>query len=226
MVTVYRSPAAIGRVPYPISVVGPAALQRGTTGTSLEEVLRAVPGLQVQNRFNPAVGERLAMRGFGARAQFGVRGLKVLVDGIPATLPDGQATLDHIDPGALGRVEVVRGPASALYGNAAGGVITFETAPAPGGTAAQGGVVAGAYGTRRWEAGASFGSSASGVRLNVARTTSDGFRADPDRPAERYGSSERTVLSGRAEHRLLGGDLVWSLNVLDLGAENPGAVDR
>src|SRR5690606_21579144 len=71
--------------------------------------------------------ERLSIRGFGARAQFGIRGVKVVVDGIPATLPDGQTTLNHLDLASLGRVEVIRGPASALWGNGAGGVLQLET---------------------------------------------------------------------------------------------------
>ena len=85
--------------------------------------------MQVQNRFNYAVGERLSIRGFGPRAQFGVRGIRILVDGIPATFPDGQSAIEHVDLPSIGRVEVLRGPGSAPYGNAAGGVLTFQTRP-------------------------------------------------------------------------------------------------
>src|SRR5690606_9117324 len=79
------------------------------------------------NRYNFALGERISIRGFGARSQFGVRGVKVLVDGLPATFPDGQTSLSHVDLGLLARTEVIRGPAAALYGNTAGGVIQLET---------------------------------------------------------------------------------------------------
>ena len=91
--------------------------------------------MQVDNRFNYALGERISIRGFGARAQFGVRGVKVLVDGIPATFPDGQTALNHVDLSLLSRAEVIRGPASAIYGNTAGGVIQLETEEPPAGAA-------------------------------------------------------------------------------------------
>ena len=115
-------PSTIGtRAPSPVSVLTGSQLTRATSSSFIEEAVRAVPGLQIHNRFNFAVGERIAVRGFGPRSQFGVRGIRVLVDGIPATLPDGQATLDHLDLSGLGRVEILRGPYAALYGNAAGG---------------------------------------------------------------------------------------------------------
>ena len=78
----------------------------------------------MQNRFNFAQDLRVSIRGFGARAQFGIRGIKVLVDGIPETLPDGQGSVDSIDLGATSQIEVIRGPSSSLYGNASGGVIS------------------------------------------------------------------------------------------------------
>ena len=109
-VTVLRGSDAINQTPYAISIRDQAELQLGNTGLSLEEALQGLPGVQVQNRYNYAVGERISIRGFGARAGFGVRGIKIIVDGIPATMADGQSTLDHVDIGSLGRAEVLRGP--------------------------------------------------------------------------------------------------------------------
>lgn len=126
-VTALRAPFDAIRAPYSVAVVHSGEIQRARPGLALDEALRGVPGVQVDNRYNYALGERISIRGFGARAQFGVRGVKVLLDGIPATLPDGQTTLNQVDLGALSRVEVLRGPASALYGNAAGGVILLES---------------------------------------------------------------------------------------------------
>src|SRR5688572_669735 len=126
-VTVLRDAVGAGREPYPVASLGEVALRQGKTGAFLEEALDGLPGVQVQNRYNYAVGERLSIRGFGPRAQFGVRGVRILVDGIPATVADGQSALEHIDLGSIGRVEVLRGPSSALYGNAGGGVVTFWT---------------------------------------------------------------------------------------------------
>src|SRR5690606_15487301 len=106
-------------------------IRRAQPGLGLDEALRGIPGVQVDNRYNYALGERISIRGFGARAQFGVRGVKVLVDGIPATLPDGQTALNHVDLSLLDRAEVIRGPAASVYGNTAGGVIQLETAAPP-----------------------------------------------------------------------------------------------
>ncbi|MGM0576100.1 MAG: TonB-dependent receptor [Myxococcota bacterium] len=95
----------------------------------MDEALRGVPGVSLMDRQNAALGDRLVIRGAGARSQFGVRGVAVLMDGVPLTLPDGQTMLDAVDPGMLGDVEVLRGAASGLYGNAAGGVLLLETRP-------------------------------------------------------------------------------------------------
>jgi len=115
------------RVPYAVTLVVPADAARLRAPLALDDALRGVPGLAVDNRYNIALGERITIRGFGARTQFGVRGVHVDVDGVPATMPDGQTTLSHVDPASIGSSEVLRGPASSLYGNAAGGVVRLTT---------------------------------------------------------------------------------------------------
>ncbi|HSU15276.1 TonB-dependent receptor [Longimicrobium sp.] len=130
-VRVLRAPVPPLRAPFAVSITGGEAQRRAKPGLALNEPLAAIPGVQVENRFNYALGERIAVRGLGARAQFGVRGVRVLVDGLPATMPDGQTTLNHVDVGSIGGAEVIRGPASALYGNASGGVIRLNTLPPP-----------------------------------------------------------------------------------------------
>ena len=99
------------------------ALRRSGVG----DLLLGVPGVQVQDRANPSQDPRITVRGFGARSAFGVRGVRVLRDGIPLTLPDGQTPLDWLDLESVGRVDVIRGTAAALYGNAAGGVLDFRS---------------------------------------------------------------------------------------------------
>lgn len=107
-------------------------LREGRLQAQLSEGLGGVPGLQVQDRRNLAQDLQLSIRGFGARSTFGVRGVRMYVDGIPATLPDGQGQTSNIDIGTLERIEVMRGPFSALYGNSSGGVIQAFTAPGEG----------------------------------------------------------------------------------------------
>ncbi|REC95032.1 TonB-dependent receptor family protein [Kushneria indalinina] len=117
----YDTPAAV-------STVERESIQRGQQRVRLDETLGQVPGVFIQNRDNFAQGQRIAIRGFGARAPFGVRGITILMDGIPYTLPDGQAQVDAIDLDSAESIEVIRGPSSVLYGNAAGGVISVTTA--------------------------------------------------------------------------------------------------
>lgn len=113
--------------PGAVSVVDGASAQQGQQHLQLDESLARVPGLYLQNRYNFAQNLRLSSRGFGARAPFGVRGLRVRVDGFPETLPDGQSQVDSIDLDSMARATVLRGPSSVLYGNATGGVVDIET---------------------------------------------------------------------------------------------------
>ena len=101
--------------------------QRYHQQLSLQEYLRQVPGLFTLNANNYAQDLRLSIRGFGSRAAFGIRGVKLVVDGIPETTPDGQGQVDNLPLPLLDRIEVLRGPASSLYGNASGGVLYMTT---------------------------------------------------------------------------------------------------
>jgi len=225
MVRVLRS--AIGaESPVSVSVVAGRELTRGAAGAFLEEALRAVPGVQIQNRFNFAVGERVAVRGFGPRAQFGVRGVRILVDGIPATLPDGQATIDHLDLAALGRVEVLRGPSSALYGNAAGGVIHFRTLdPALAASSVSLGTTSGSHGLLTLNGALSGRSGDVGYRVGFSQLGYDGYRRDPVADdGSTYGQAARTVVNGTLSVPLGGGVLRFVANGLDLDADNPGSL--
>ena len=135
--------------PAAVSVVDEADLQSGRQHLQLDESLNRVPGTFFQNRYNFAQNLRLSIRGFGARAPFGVRGVRLRVDGIPETLPDGQSQVDTIDLETAEQVEVIRGPSSALYGNAAGGVVDVRTRSGPAEPYVQGRVTGGSYGFRR-----------------------------------------------------------------------------
>ena len=94
---------------------------------SIEQELNTVPGVWLTNTINAAQDYRIAIRGFGSRASFGVRGIRILLDGIPQTTPDGQSQIDHLPLHLIRQSEVVRGPAGSRHGNAAGGVISFFT---------------------------------------------------------------------------------------------------
>jgi len=110
-----------------VSVVEPSEEDRPGPASGLGDLLDPVPGLFAASRFNGAQDLRLSVRGFGARGNFGIRGIRILLDGFPLTLPDGQSALDDLDPGLISRAEVRRGPAGSLYGSSAGGVISLES---------------------------------------------------------------------------------------------------
>lgn len=226
VVSVLRSPVRLDRLPFSASVMGGPELREGAAGLFIEEALHALPGVRVQNRYNASVGERISIRGFGARSQFGVRGIKILVDGIPATLPDGQTTLDHLDVGSLGRVEALRGPAAAMYGNGAGGVLLFRSAAPFGGSYRQEAtVVAGSDGLLRVQATGSGTSGGIGVRASVARNVFDGFRDNVSESGEDpYSRAERTTLNAVLTSAAGGGTLTVQLSGLDLDALNPGSL--
>ena len=116
--------------PYAIGVIDAAALREAGPMVNLSETLNQVPGIVANLRNNYAQDQQISARGFGARATFGIRGLRLYTDGIPATMPDGQGQVSHFDLAGAQRIEVLRGPFSALYGANSGGVISLvSTAP-------------------------------------------------------------------------------------------------
>ncbi len=122
-----RSPRDLLQTPLAISTVSSDEFRRGRPGIGLDEALDLVPGVFVQSARNFAQDSRIAIRGFGSTATFGVRGIKMLVDGVPVTLPDGQSETDSIDLAFADRIEVVRGPISSLWGGGAGGMVSVST---------------------------------------------------------------------------------------------------
>ena len=114
-------------------------------GVNLSEVLKGVPGLQLNNRENYAQDLQISMRGFGARSTFGVRGIRLYVDGIPATMPDGQGQTSNIDLSSLSHLEVLGGPSSSLYGNSSGGTILATTKQGQGKDSLELGYAAGSH---------------------------------------------------------------------------------
>lgn len=149
-VTATRLPELLADVPAAISVVEQEEIQEARPTVNLDESLDRVPGVFVQNSGNFAQDVRVQIRGFGTRAGFGTREIKVLVDGLPLTLPDGQTQFDDVDPAAMARIEVVRGPASALYGNASGGVIQFFTEDGPSTPGAEVRLLGGSFGLGKY----------------------------------------------------------------------------
>ena len=228
LVQVLGSPIGLGS-PFAVAVAAGDELTGANAGAHLEEAIRAVPGVQIQNRFNMAVGERLSVRGHGPRAQFGVRGVRVLVDGIPATLPDGQSTLDHLDLGGLVRVEALRGPAASVYGNAAGGVLHLSTLDdgSDTGPLTRVRAAAGSHGllSLRGEAGDASGGTI--YRMAYSHLEYDGYRTNPvAKDGGVYGGGRRSVVNAVWSAPFRGGVVKATANGVDLSALNPGSLSQ
>ena len=164
-------------LPTSADVVDGRQLQDRQMQVNLSEGLVGVPGLTLNNRNNYAQDLQLSVRGYGARSTFGVRGVRLLVDGIPASMPDGQGQTSNIDISSLDRVEVIRGPYSALYGNASGGVISFYTEDPQGPLKLSTGVMVGSNGQQRLGLKASGQTDGGmGYVISTSRYLTDGWR--------------------------------------------------
>ncbi|WP_255440128.1 TonB-dependent receptor family protein [Caenimonas sedimenti] len=175
--------------PASVDVIDGATLRHGQLGINLSESLVRVPGVVALNRQNYAQDIQVSVRGYGARATFGVRGLRLYVDGIPATAPDGQGQVSHFDLASAGRLEVLRGPFSSLYGNSSGGVISLFTADGAPGHAVEAGTAFGSDSVRRHTLRLSGEQGAWNYNISALRFSTDGWRE--------HSAAERTGFNGK-----------------------------
>lgn len=176
VITATRLPQSGFDLPVAIDVVGKRNISEQTPRVAISETLNRLPGTLVQNRETLAQEQQITLRGFGARSQFGVRGIKLIADGIPAGTPDGQAGAGLFDLASADRIEVMRGPFSALYGNHSGGVIQVFTEDGPKQPELSATLLAGSHGSRRGLA--KFAGDWGGINavLSASRWDSDGYR--------------------------------------------------
>jgi len=223
-VTVTRTEEPLSRVPYAVGVLNRGDLRRGRQTIGLDEALNDLPGVVVANRYNFSLDQRISIRGFGSRANFGVRGVKVLLDGVPQTLPDGQSQLTNVEFGVIDRAEVLRGSSSSLYGNASGGVIAFHTEAAAPAPVAQRVRVQGGTGKRdnddfyKWQSWSSGRSGPVSGTLSISQFKTDGFR--------QHSAAETRQLNVGIDYAATGATLATlRFSAADAPrAENPGAL--
>jgi iron complex outermembrane recepter protein len=192
VITATRTAQSAFDVPAAIDSVSGDTVREHRLRVNLSEALGRVPGLNINNRFNYAQDLQVSSRGFGARASFGVRGVRLLQDGIPLTMPDGQGQTGLFDLDAVDRVEVLRGPFAALYGNASGGVVQLVTAAARAPRVELSTTFADDA-TRRYALQGSTRFGAWDVAANVSRFETRGFRA--------HSRAEREVANLRLGYR-------------------------
>ena len=176
IVTATRGDKQLSEIPAAVSLVEREDIQTGRQQLGLDESLNRIPGLFFQNRYNFTQDLRVSIRGFGARANFGIRGIKVLVDDIPSTLADGQSGVDDIDIGSAERIEVTRGPSSSLYGSASGGVISLYTEEGAEKPFAEAGVTIGEFGQQKYGLKTSGQHGRLNYLMNVSHLSMDGYR--------------------------------------------------
>ncbi|MBL8959632.1 MAG: TonB-dependent receptor [Gemmatimonadetes bacterium] len=217
-VTVTRdAPRSTLDLPYSLSRLSIDTARTGARRGSLTDLLVAVPGLVSSNRHNPTQDPRVSVRGFGARSAFGIRGLRVIRDGIPLTLADGQAAIDFVDLESVGSAEVLRGAAGALYGNASGGVLDLRSEPLPGAGVTWRGRTTWNEDAQRFSGRVAGGQGPWGWQGTLTRNTADG-----PRDYARFRSTGALAdLSRRIGESTLRTQFTWYDAPL---GENPGAV--
>jgi len=195
-------------LPVSIDAVSQRTIREDNPQVNLSEAFNRVPGVVVQNRQNYAQDLQISSRGFGARAAFGVRGLRLIADGIPATMPDGQGQAASFNLSSAQRIEVLRGPFSSLYGNAAGGVIQIFTADGPREPTLLGSLVAGSYDT--WKLGTQFGGQFGRLNalIDASRFETDGYRDHSSARRDQLNAKLKVDTGGR-------GTLTVVVNSLD-----------
>ncbi len=218
IVSATRIPTDWLQLPVAGSRIDARQIHAGRQALGLDEALAVVPGLFFQNRYNFAQDLRISIRGFGARANFGIRGIKIYADDIPLTMPDGQGNVDSIDLGSAERIEVIRGPVSAIYGASGGGVIQIFTEDGPARPTVSASASLGAYGYQRAQlkAGGQFGGW--NALANISGTELDGYRAQ-----SRF---EQTLFNSKFRYDFAdGASLTMVLNAVDSPrADDPGAL--
>ncbi|WHZ18177.1 MAG: TonB-dependent receptor [Rhodanobacteraceae bacterium] len=214
VVTATRIPVPAFDVPASVSAVAIGNPEADTPGINASKYLRGVPGVMARDRQNYAQDEQISIRGFGSRSTFGVRGVRLYTDGIPATMPDGQGQVSNFDFGGADRIEVLRGPFSALYGNSSGGVIQIFTADGSHPPEILGSFGSGSNDAWRADIGARGTHGGFGYNLDLSGFRTDGYR-DHSRAQRINGNAKLDFKVGS------GGKLTVLLNTVSL----PEALD-
>ncbi|MCE6628285.1 TonB-dependent receptor [Acinetobacter pittii] len=212
--TYLQTPASVFRIDAP---------QVDTSSqVNLTEVVKGVPSLQIRNRENYAQDLQLSMRGFGARSTFGVRGIRLYVDGIPATMPDGQGQTSNIDLSSLDHVEVLTGPFSSLYGNSSGGTILTSTKEGQGKDSIELSYSGGSHDKSR--AGLVLQGGAKGANEPSYVISSSYFDTDGYRE---HSGAEKVLNNAKLSWNLDDGSKInWITNYVKIHADDPQGLTR
>ena len=189
---------------------------------NLTEVVKGIPSVQLRNRENYAQDLQLSMRGFGARSTFGVRGIRLYTDGIPATMPDGQGQTSNIDLSSLSHLEVLTGPFSSLYGNSSGGVVLATTKEGQGKDSIEMSYAGGSHNKNRaglvLQGGAKNQNEPSYI-ISSSYFDTDGYRD--------HSRAEKVLNNAKLTWNLDDGSKInWVTNYVKIHADDPGGLTR
>lgn len=208
------------QAPLMVHTVDSINLREAQSQLGLDYALAEIPGVFTMNANNYAQDLRISMRGFGARSAFGIRGVKIMVDDIPQSTPDGQTQLDNLDLGVATVMEVINGPASGMYGNAAGGIINITTEGIPQNTFAEARWLTGSYGLNRFQLKGGIHSEKWGAIIQGSTTHLEGYRE--------HSSMESTLFNAKIIARpTANSHLQLIFGYVDSPeAQDPGSLDR
>ncbi|MCE2391345.1 MAG: TonB-dependent receptor [Proteobacteria bacterium] len=220
-----RRPSRVIETPAAVSVLVDDEIRRARPAASLDEALQLVPGVFAQGGRNFAQDSRISIRGYGARAAFGVRGIRLYVDGVPSTLPDGLSEVDSLDLEFAERIDVVRSQLSSLYGGGGGGAVMVDTLSPTPERRFRGRALLGSDRLTRYSATATGTSRGFGYAFGLARTRARGYRE--------HARGDQTALLAKLERSLAAGwqlrgglSLVWAPEAQDPGGLNLAEVRR
>ncbi|MFU8813582.1 MAG: TonB-dependent receptor [Balneolaceae bacterium] len=193
------SPITIGDAPMSVTTFERSAENRASQrAATMDELTFTMPGISISNRENYALGERMTVRGMGWRSPFGVRGIQVILDGMPLTVADGQTIMNMIEPAMVRRVELLRGPSATFWGNSSGGVLYMSTTPSPDDASVQYRGYGGAFNT--WKQELQFQQQLPNGRIHGYGSyfETDGFRDHSAARLIRAGLGSTHTLSARS----------------------------
>lgn len=216
-----RTDTTVLKTPASIHMIDSSIIQNNQPQINLSESLNRVPGIQVQNRQNYAQDLQISMRGFGARSTFGVRGIRLYVDGIPATMPDGQGQTSNIDLNSTDRLEVLSGSLSSLYGNSSGGVILASTEEGQNPPSINTQVSFGSHNTNHYGIKTQAGQNGAmpAYVMSANRMTTDGYREHSQASKNLFNSKVSWQFADDSELKLL-------LNHVNIEADDPLGLTR
>ncbi len=207
-------------LPVSIDVVDKSSIQDGQAQMVLSESLIRVPGITAQNRTQFSQDPQISTRGFGSRSAFGVRGLRIYVDGIPFSMPDGIGQPGNIDLNAVKSIEVMRGPFSSLYGSSSGGVIQLLTEDSPKTPLeVSGGYMFGSYGTQKETLRAAGQEGNFEYLVNYSKFETDGYRTNSAANKEQLTAKFKFNLSDTTKVTVMA-------NWMDMNAQDPLGLGR